>query len=436
MKKPSSGVCVIGLWHLGCTAAACLAEAGYSVTGVDKDRKRVKELNAGRPPLFEPGLEELIKAGLDAKRLRFTADLKAGVRGARFIYVTYDTPVDDNDDVDLSEILAMAKEIAPILEKGTVIIVSSQVPVGTCERIKSIVLRNNPAADFDIAYVPENLRLGQAIQRFARPDGIVIGADSPSTLKKVEQFFSVIKAPRLTMGLRSAEMTKHAINAFLATSISFTNEMANLCDYLGADALKVAEGMRLDKRIGGGLPLSPGLGFAGGTLARDLKTLSKLWRRHDGQGHLINAVLKVNREQNGLVVRKLKKIYGSLAGRNIAVLGLTYKAGTSTLRRSAALEIIAELAGQGAKVKAFDPRAAPEEVKKHKEFKSCASPYEAAKGADALVIITDWPEFKELDFDRIKSTMKKPVIIDTKNMLDDRRLESGGMAYYGVGRGK
>jgi UDPglucose 6-dehydrogenase len=436
LKKDGSRVCVIGLWHLGCVTAACLADLGYRVTGVDRDRKRVDDLKAGKPPVFEPGLAEMVRANLDAGRLGFTTDISSGLKNTKYIYITYDTPVDDNDDVDLSEILTVAAEIAKSLEKGSVVIVSSQVPVGTCEKIKSVVLKNNPAADFDIAYVPENLRLGQAIQRFEHPDGIVIGADSPATLKKVKEFFGVIKAPKLTMNLRSAEMTKHAINAFLATSISFANEMGNLCDWLGADALKVAEALRMDKRIGGGLPLSPGLGFAGGTLARDLKTLNKLWRKYDHQGHIIQAVLKVNKEQNRLVVRKLKNYFGTIAGLNVGVLGLTYKAGTSTLRRSAALEIIADLTAQGAIVRAFDPKADPDEVKQHTGFRFCASPYEVAGGVDALVIITDWPEFKDLDFSLIRSAMKRPVIIDTKNMLDDRQLVESGLTYFGVGRGK
>jgi UDPglucose 6-dehydrogenase len=221
LQKDGSQVCVIGLWHLGCVTAACLADLGYRVTGVDGDRKRIDDLKAGKPPVFEPGLAELVRANLDSGRLDFTTDLASGMKNAGFIYITYDTPVDDNDDVDLSEILAVAAEMAKSLEKDSVIMVSSQVPVGTCERLKAIVRKNNPAADVDIAYVPENLRLGQAIQRFKHPDGIVIGADNPATLKKVAKFFNVIKAPKVTMNLRSAEMTKHAINAFLATSIRF-----------------------------------------------------------------------------------------------------------------------------------------------------------------------------------------------------------------------
>ena len=250
MKKNGSRVAVVGLWHLGCVVSACLADLGYRVTGVDRDATRVKDLNDGKPPVFEPGLAELIKANLDAGRLSYTADLESGLQGSRFFYITHDTPIDDNDEVDLSEIFDVVADMAEHLEKGSIIMVSSQVPVGTCERLKSIILKKNPAADCDIAYIPENLRLGQAIQRFKEADAMIIGADSPATLDKVENFFDVIKAPRLTMNLRSAEMTKHAMNAFLATSISFSNEMGNLCDWLGADALKVAEALRLGFLLG------------------------------------------------------------------------------------------------------------------------------------------------------------------------------------------
>jgi UDPglucose 6-dehydrogenase len=436
VKRDSTKVCVVGLWHLGCVVSACLADLGYLVVGVDKDQKRVRDLNNNTPPIFEPGLAELIATNTGSKQLSYTTDLSHGLKGAKFVFITFDTPVDDNDEADLSEILAMSAEMARFVGKGSVIMVSSQVPVGTCEQIKSIILQNNPTADLDIAYIPENLRLGQAIECFKKADGIVIGADSRATLDKVERFFDVINVPKLRMNLRSAEMTKHALNAFLATSISFTNEMANLCDWLGADALKVAEALRLDKRIGTGLPLRPGLGFAGGTLARDLKTLKKLWGQYDHQGHIINAVLTVNKEQNRLVVKKLKKIYPSIKGLNVGVLGLTYKAGTSTLRRSAALEIIADLTGQGAVVKAFDPKVDPEEVRLHSEFEFCADPYTVARGADALVIVTDWPEFKNLDFDLIKSVMKTPVLIDSRNMFDAEQLMAKGFRYFGVGRGQ
>jgi UDPglucose 6-dehydrogenase len=427
---------VIGIWHLGSIYSACLADHGYSVVGVDRDKKRVSDLMSGQPPLFEPGLEELLRKNIEEKRLSYTTDLAEGVRGAAYVMLTFDTPVDDNDEVDLSEIFETAIQMSPYLDSGATVIVSSQVPVGTCEQIRSVIQKHRLSLEFDIACSPENLRLGQAIDVFNHPERIVIGADSPVTLDKVAQFWAPVGAPAVRMNLRSAEMTKHALNAFLATSISFANEIANLCDEVGADALKVAEALRSDSRIGPKARLLPGLGFAGGTLARDLKALKKLGDKHHYRANLINAVLKVNEQQNGLVIRNLKKVFGSLKGLTIGVLGLTYKAGTSTLRRSAALEIIRDLVHEGAVVKAHDPRADLGEIKQHREFEFLKDPYMAAKGADALVIITEWPEFRNLEFGLLKQAMRNPVLIDTKNMLDDAAMEGAGFTYFGVGRGK
>lgn len=435
MVKGNSKVCVIGIWHLGCVVSACLADLGYSVVGVDKDSNKVENLSSGVPPLFEPGLQELLTKNIKSKRLSYTTDLSHALKDSSYVLITFDTPVDENDEVDLSEIFATSRGLSGYLEDESVIIVSSQVPVGTCEQIKSVIKQSNPSVNFDVAYSPENLRLGQAIEVFKNPDRIVIGADSPVTLDKVEALFDVIPAPKLRMNLRTAEMTKHALNAFLATSVSFANEIANLCDELGADALKVATALRLDARIGEKARLLPGLGFAGGTLARDLKVLKNLGDKFGCETYLINGVLKVNEQQNRLVVRKLKKVYGSIKGLTIGILGLTYKAGTSTLRRSAALEIIKDLISEGAVVKAHDPKADLAEVQLHKEFEFSSDPYAVAKGTDALVIVTEWPEFKNLDFDLIKSIMKKPVLIDAKNMLDKEQVVGKGFLYYGVGRG-
>jgi UDPglucose 6-dehydrogenase len=429
-------VCVIGIWHLGSVYSACLADTGYRVIGVDDDLKTVTNLNQGVPPIFEPGLEELVKRNLEAKRLSYTTDISSALRGSMFVLITFDTPVNDRDEVDLSKILILDKVLAQHLEKGAVIIVSSQVPVGTCERIKESIFLRNPGLDFDIAYSPENLRLGKAIECFQRPGRIVIGADSETTLDRAEKLFSVIGAPKTRMNLRTAEMTKHALNAFLATTISFANEIGNICDEVGADAFKVAEALASDERIGPRLPLKPGLAFAGGTLARDLKVLKKLGQELDYPAYVINAVLKLNKQQNKVIIRKLGKIYGSVKNLKIGVLGLTYKAGTSTLRRSAALEIIKDLTTAGAVVKAYDPKAAPEEVRRHRGFEFCADAYAVARDSDALIILTEWPEFKELDFNKIKSIMKKPVIIDGKNLLDGELLIKQGFIYSGIGRGK
>lgn len=429
-------VCVIGIWHLGSVYSICLADLGYFVVGVDKSLKVVQDLNKCIPPIFEPGLQELLTNNINSGRLSYTTDLSHALKGSSYVLMTFDTPVDENDEVNLFPIFDISKKLAKHLENGSIIIVSSQVPVGTCDQIKLLIKQNNPSLDFDVACSPENLRLGQAIECFKNPERIVIGADSSSTLDRVEALFDVIAAPKLRMNLRTAEMTKHALNAFLATSISFANEIANLCDEVGANALKIAAALRSDARIGQKMPLLPGLAFAGGTLARDLKILKNLGESHGCETALINGVLRVNQQQNGLVVRKLQKIYGSVKNLTVGILGLTYKAGTSTLRRSAALEIIRDLTGEGASVKAYDPKASSEEIRLHKEFEFCSEPYEVARGSDALVIVTDWPEFKNLDFDLIKSSMNKPVIIDAKNMLDDDQLIRKGFLYTGVGRGK
>lgn len=434
MSTARPSICTLGLWHLGSVASACLAELGYPVVGYDPDAQRTADLNAARPPLFEPGLAELLAKNIKAGRLRFTADLAEAVQDADFLLLTYDTPVNDEDEVDLTGVLTTVMEMAPHLKKGAMLVVSSQVPVGTCEEMATLIRGAAPGLDCGIAYVPENLRLGKAIACFMKPDLIVIGADSEATLEKVESLLSVLPAPRVRTNLRTAEMIKHAINTFLATSISFGNEIANLCDEVGADALTLAEALRLDERIGPKLPLRPGLGFSGGTLARDLKALKRLAARSGVTPHLIDAVLRVNQQQNGVVARKLKKVYDTLAGLEVGVLGLTYKPGTSTLRRSAALEIIGDLVSQGAVVKAHDPKVDQRQIGPDGGFQLCDDPYSAAQGSDALVFITEWPEFHDLDFPRIRSLMRRPVLIDARNMFSDRPLAAMGFAYHGIGR--
>ena len=436
--RPISGsnkVCVIGIWHLGAVTSACLAHLGYSVVGVDEDQTRVDALNNGLPPLFEPGLEELLATNIAAKRLRYTTDLREALRGARFVLLTHDTPVDEEDEIDLTEIKASAVRLPPYLERGAIVIVSSQVPLGTCEHLEAIIGNGNPSREFGIAYLPENLKLGQAIHRFLNPDMLVIGANDAATQDRVDELFAPIPGPRVRMDLRSAEMTKHAINAFVATTISFINEVANLCDEVGADAQKVAAALRLDGRVGPAAPLRPGLGFAGGTLARELKVLRHLGEKSGYRTTLMDAVLTVNEGQNGRVIQRLRRIYPSLEKLTIGVLGLTYKAGTSTLRRSPALTMVKEFARDGALVKAYDPRADELEVGLHKGLQLCPDPYAVATDSDALILATDWPQFKEMDLPSIKSAMRKPVLLDCHNMLDAEQMIKLGFTYLGVGRG-
>ena len=367
-------VCVVGIWHLGSVVSACLADLGYTVVGVDQDANNVADLNKGVPPLFEPGLAELVRSNVNSRRLSYTTDLGHAVAGSNYVLITFDTSVDDDDNVELSEIFETASNLCQHLDHDTVIIISSQVPIGTSEKIESLIRQGNPSLRFTVAYSPENLRLGQAIQCFMNPERIVIGANNNSALDRAEALFDVISVPKLRMNLRSAEMTKHALNCFLATSISFANEIAGLCDEVGADAVKVAAALQSDARIGSRLPLLPGLGFSGGTLARDLKVLKNLGEMVRCETTLINGVLEVNQRQMRLVTRKLEKVYGSIRNLVVGVLGLTYKPGTSTLRRSAALGIIQDLVSQGATVKAYDPKASLTEIRSHTEFEFCSDP--------------------------------------------------------------
>ncbi len=429
-------VCVIGLWHLGAVASACLAELGYQVVGVERDPATAANLNRGIPPLFEPGLAELMAKHLATGRLRYTSDLGDGTAAAPYVLIAYDTPVDDQDDPDLAPIIAAVQDLAGRLEDGATVVVSSQVPVGTCEALADRLRTLAPGLRFGMACVPENLRLGQAIERFLRPDLLVLGADNDETRAKVEALFSPIAAPRVCVDLRTAEMIKHAINAYLATCISLGNELANLCDEVGADAFQVVRALKLESRVSPKAPLLPGLGFAGGTLARDMKVLKKLAEQYGYAAPLVNGVLAVNQIQNGTIVRRLEKLLGTVQARTIGVLGLTYKPGTSTLRRSAAIEIIQSLVARGATVRAYDPKADPGEMAPYlREFILCGDPYAVAQGAHALVLATPWPEFKQLDLSRLRTLMRDPVFLDAANMLDPDQVTQAGFLYQGIGRG-
>lgn len=434
-RVPGLKVCVVGTWHLGSVVSACLSDVGFVVVGVGKDPKEIRNLNNAIPPVFEPGLRELLLKNIKSQRLSYTTEFSSGLKEAKYVLLTYDVRADSNGKIDLSDVFDASREMAKHLENGSVLIVSSQVPLGTCEKIKSTIKGINPSLDFDVACVPENVKLGRALEDFRHPKGMVIGAENLSTLDTVAKLFHFVDAPKINVNLRTAEMIKHVLNAFLSTSISFINEMANLCDKVGVDALKVTSALRLDERIGEKTPIRPGLGFSGGTLSRDVNVLRNLGRRYDCETHLMDAVLRVNERQNKLILKRLKTIYGSTRNLTIGVLGLTYKPGTSTLRHSVALDIIKDLTLNGScAVKAYDPEVSLAEVKIH-DFVFCTNAYDVAKDSDALVIVTAWPEFSDLDFDLVKSLMRNPVIIDAQNMLDANELKKKGLLYFGVGRG-
>jgi len=429
-------VCVVGLWHLGTVTSTCFADLGYQVVGVDEDRELVASLNGGSPPLFEPRLAELVRKHLVSNRLRFTSSFEEGVQGASHVVIAHDTPVNEKDEPDLIPITRAIDALAACLANGSTIIISSQVPVGTCEGLSAWLQSLNPGLRFGMACVPENLRLGQAIERFLKPDFLVFGADSQMTMENIEALYSPIPGTRVRVDLRTAEMTKHAINTYLATCISFGNELANLCDEVGADAFKVIQALKLDSRVSPKAPLSPGLGFSGGTLARDMTVLKNLSAQHGYSAPLLNGVWTVNQHQNTTVIRRLEALLGSLQAKTIGVLGLTYKPGTSTLRRSAAMEIIRNLLARGAAVRAFDPKANSVELEgSRQEFSLCVDPYAVAQDADALVLVTPWPEFKELDLARIRALMRNPVMLDAANMLEPSDVVRAGFTYQGIGRG-
>ena len=427
-------VCILGLWHLGSVNAACLAELGYKVSGFDEDPKVVMSLKNGKAVISEPGLDDLLNKNIKNGRLEFFSSLQDAMRDCRIAILTVDTPLDDNDNVDLTGVLRITENVARCTSSNLLLIVQSQVPVGTCEKILDSIKKINQSCKFEISYVPENLRLGKAVEIFFKPDRIIIGSDNVDTLSKVEDFYSAIDRPVLKMDLKSAEMSKHAINAFLADCISFINEIGNICEEVGADATMVSKSLSSETRIGDKLPLKAGLGFAGGTLARDLQILKKLCHEHNMQPRMVEAILQTNYEQNIIALKKLQKTFGNVSGLQVGILGLTYKPGTDTLRRSSSIETISKLLDQNVSVKAFDPSIHQLDIFSGKKFRLVSDEYEAASQSDAVLLLTEWPQFKQADFTKICRLMKRPVFIDAKNMLDSDSMRKIGFNYLGVGR--
>jgi UDPglucose 6-dehydrogenase len=429
-------IAVVGLWHQGVVGAACLVDMGRQVVGADANADVVAQLNAGRAPLFEPGLDDLLKKSIGSGRLAFTSDIAEAVRGASYVFVMFDTPVDENDESDLAEIFRTFEAIAPNLESEAVILVTAQVPVGTCDKLSGILQTASPKRAPAIAYMPENLRLGQAIERFMAPALPVIGCDDPATFRALMAVMQPLAREWHHVSLRTGEMMKHALNGFLATSVCFANELGNICDAVGADGKRMGELLRLEPRVGTKAMLLPGLGFAGGTLARDMQTLRHLGDRFDLDTPLLDGAWKSNAEQNRLVLRKLSAALGDLRGARVAVLGLTYKADTSTLRRSAAMEVISDLAKAGATVTAHDPKADRDELERASGFVFCDDPLAATDKADALVLMTPWRDYRDIDFDSVKTRMTRHYVLDTAGLWNSDVLTSLGFVYDDIGRGR
>jgi UDPglucose 6-dehydrogenase len=428
-----ANICVTGIWHQGTVVSACLADLGNNVRGIC-DEKTAMLLNAGQPPVHEPGLPEIIQQNLKAGRLRYTTDYEEGLEGAEFVFICTDTSLGTNDESDLSSIYTIAENIARHVRHEIILCVTAQVPIGTTEELARMVRESSPSFECSVAYVPEFLRLGTAVETFRQADRFVVGCNDPVVAQRVAALYEPLGRPIIFTDIRSAEMAKHASNAFLANSISFINEIANLCEAVGANVLEVAKIMKLDRRIGQYAFLSPGLGFAGGTLGREIRSLQKLGVTHQAPTPLMDAVWEINVRRTEIVSRRLTSLLGKLIGKQIGIFGLTYKAGTSTLRRAISLDIVRDLVAQGATIKVFDPLANLSEVDDLLPMQICADPYQVAQESSALVLMTEWAGLNDLDLKQLRANMRGDVFLDTRNLLDPGRMAEVGFRYFGIGR--
>jgi UDPglucose 6-dehydrogenase len=408
---------------------------GHKVIGLDEDNKLIDNFLKNVPPLPEPELEKLLQKNQSTKQLKYSTDL-GEIKNCNVLWFTFDTPVDKNDEVDLKPIWTTLEKSLPYLKDGVLLVVTSQIPVGTSKKICEFVRHNRPDLRFGYVYTPENLRLGEALKCFFEPGRIVLGAEDKESLVKIKDIFSGIKADFLEMSPASAEMSKHAINAFLATSISFINDISDVCEKVGADVLEVTRALRSEPRIGPRAFLDAGLGFSGGTLGRDLKALMSACN-NEFSLPVISSVFEKNQKRKVLVINKMKDCLGDLRGKTIAILGLTYKAGTRTLRRSRSLEIATELKNLGALLRLHDPKVNKEELAESGQFDFFTDLYEAVKGSAAVIVITSWPEFKKIDFQKLAEKVSSGTIFfDTSNFLRDneKSIKEAGFNYICVGR--
>jgi UDPglucose 6-dehydrogenase len=423
----TSKVAVVGLWHLGCSITAAWSRLGLDVQAIEFDTQVARELESGRPPLFEPGLAEALAAGLARGTLTVSSDPTA-VRGRRFVFLAYDTPVRDDDSSDLSPIWKAVEACGPHMAHGAILIISAQLPVGTARLIRERLKRFDES--LEVIYSPENLRLGEAISCYLKPGHIVIGADASEAGNAVEALFAPMQARCFRMNLPSAELVKHCINSFLATSVTLANQWADIAGATGADFADIAAALRADPRIGERAYIAPGIGFSGGTLGRDLRVLDDVNRvALRGEAPLFGEIWEYNHGRVGVVARRASQILGGLGNARIGLLGMTYKPGTSTLRQSLPLAVVRNLLSEGAAVAAHDPKADWSEVVVPAGLEIAETPYQAAAGADLLILLTEWPEYRDLDFRRLAGAMRRPLLLDIKNFLRPKRhdLEASGL---------
>jgi UDPglucose 6-dehydrogenase len=426
LSRTTPRIAVIGSWHQSSVLCACFAELGYDVVGI-VDQTALAGLRLGHAPVHEPGLDELLGSMLTAGRLRFTDSFKEGLDAVEFAYISIDTPVGAHDESDMDPIWRAVDEIGSAAGNELVVVVTSQVPVGTSEQIAKRL-----GGRVEVGYVPEFLRLSTALETFRSADRFVIGADDPKLAARLAAIYEPLGRPIYITDVRSAEMGKHASNAWLATSISFINQIADLCEQVGADVTQVAAMMKLDRRVGPSAFLSPGVGYAGGTLGREIRALQKLGASRGVSTELFDAVDLVNQRRMRHILGRIREIQPVLDNVPIAVFGLTYKAGTSTLRRSASLALIDELTTAGARVAAYDPLAQLDEANDLPRFTLHRDPAEAVREANALILMARWPQ--ELAPKEAAKLMARPVVVDTGNHLDPDAARAAGLEYSGIGR--
>ena len=438
-------IAVIGAGYVGLVSGVCFSEMGNNVICIDVDSQKIEKLNKGIVPIFEPGLEQMVLRNVKNKNLFFTTNLGEAIKDVEIVFIAVGTPMGDDGSVDLQYVLSVAKSIGQTMQKRVIVVDKSTVPVGTADKVKAIIQealdKRNEALTFSVVSNPEFLKQGAAIDDFMKPDRVVIGADSEVAFEKMKQLYSPFFRTHdrfITMDIRSAEMTKYAANTMLATKISFMNEIANICERVGADANQVRIGIGSDKRIGYSF-IYPGAGYGGSCFPKDVKALKKMAEEHGYKARLIESVEKVNDAQKFVIAHKIVERFGEdLSGFTFGVWGLAFKPGTDDMREAPSIYIVKELEKRGANVKAYDPKAIDRAkeyyLKDLKNVTYCSSKYEVLQGADALILLTEWKEFRSPDFVEIKQQLKNPIIFDGRNQYNAFNLKEQGFEYYQIGK--
>ncbi len=427
-------ISIIGTGYVGLVTGACFAELGNTVICADNNRRKISDLRKGIIPIYEPGLEELVKINIRKKRLNFTTNIKDAVNNSEVIFIAVGTPSLDNGEADLTGVEDVARNIAMNLKGYRLIVEKSTVPVETGKWVKhtiSTYIKHN--IKFDIASNPEFLREGQAINDFMHPDRIVIGVESKKARDILTSLYKPLNAPLVITDIKSAELIKHASNSFLATKISFINAISRICEKVGADVEEVAEGMGMDKRIGSSF-LDAGIGYGGSCFPKDVDAFITIAEKLGCSFDLLKAVKEVNQQQKAFFLNKIKGLLWIIKDKTIGILGLSFKPNTDDIRNAPSIDIIRALQSEGAKIKVYDPSAMEKAAELLNKVKFCKDPYEVCRGSDCLLIVTEWDEFKELDFSKVKKMLRRPFIIDGRNIYEPERMAKLGFTYAGIGR--